>query len=755
MTDLRSFAAGMTAAPAPADLAFDDLARLAAILCEAPIGYVALLDSTQQWILGAEGMQAGALNCPREHAFCDETLANDALTEIEDLSRHPRFRDHPLVQGEQALRFYAGMPVKSDTGEALGTVCVLDRVPRRLTEAQRDGLTRLAARVTAELELRRQGAELRAATAKLAESESALRGMNESLATDYGRALDSMADGVLTIGPDAGVMTVNPAAARMLDLDPKAAIGESLAMLLHEREGTDEFIDAVLAPLHGEGGQRRTVPFPGERRLNVEATLWRVQQGPHAGRPAITAVFSDVTETERLQAEIAAQYTRLQDAYLKLEESAVRAARTSRRIALMRTGAIGLAFLAVFGIAAWTWRSSADGPDFSQELPGGVLTLTATAQPVSARIAVVGVLEPGANVSVVAPFDGTVRERMFRYGGAVTRGDVLLRMDRGEVETRLREARAAEIRARQKVDELKNWAQGFEVARARRTLAGAELETSNLRARVGQSAMLLGRGIIPAEEHRNLLQQQRNQELQLQAAQQDLAATMARGDELNLRTAELEFANAETKLHEVEADLRNAEVRAPVSGVVLTPPEQPGAGGQRAPTIEVGSRVNRGQAMFSLGDLASFLVRGQVDEIDVNSVRPGQAVTVTGDAFGGEVLTGRVASVAAQASSEQGGGLGRGMPAFAVSVAITDLTEAQRARLAVGMSASLAIITHQRDDAVVLPPQAVRDEDGNRVVRVREGARVVSRPVTLGISTPDGVEIRSGVSPGDVVVLRE
>lgn len=741
MTDLQSFAAGMTAAPA-----FDDLARLAAIVCEAPIGYVALLDSTQQWILGAEGMQAGALNCPREHAFCDETLASDALTEIEDLSRHPRFGNHPLVQGEQALRFYAGMPVKSEAGEPLGTVCVLDRVPRRLTEAQRDGLARLAARVTAEL-------ELRAATAKLAGSEAVLRGLNETLTTDYGHALDSMADGVLTIGPSAAIMTVNPAAARMLDLDPQQAVGQSLAVALHEREGTDEFIDAVLAPLHGESGQRRTISFPGERRLSVEATVWRVRQGPDAGKPAITAVFSDVTETERLQAEIATQYARLQDAYVKLEESAVRAARTSRRIALMRTGAIGLAFLTVFGVAAWTWYGSGDSPGFSQAMPEGVLTMTATAQPVSSRIAVVGVLEPGANVSVIAPFDGTVRERLFRYGGAVARGDVLLRMDRGEVETRLREARAAEIRARQKVDELKTWAQGFEVARARRTLAGAELETTNLRSRVAQSAMLLGRGIIPAEEHRNLLQQQRNQELQLQAAQQDLAATLARGDELNLRTAELELANAETKLAEVEADLRNAEVLAPVSGVVLTPPEQPGAG-QRAATIEVGSRVSRGQAMFNLGDLAGFLVRGQVDEIDVNSVRPGQAVTVTGDAFAGEVLTGRVASVAAQASAEQGG-LGRGMPSFAVSIAITDLTEAQRARLAVGMSASLSIITHQRDDAVVLPPQAVRDEDGTRVVRVREGLRIVSRPVTLGISTPEGVEIRSGVNPGDVVVLRE
>ena len=714
------------AAAGPAAPGFEDIARLAALLCRAPIAAVILRDQ------GIAAVTGAALTDEPFSAMLGETLA-----EVTDLAADPRFAGHVLVTGEQALRFAAIAPLPLGRGAVL----VLDRAPRRLSEAEREGLGHLATRAAAELES--------------AEREAARRGRAESLALDYRRALDVMSDGVLAIGPDARVMTVNPAAARMLGIDAEAAIGQSLALLLSERDGTDDFIDAVLAPLQEEEAPqgRRVLDFPGERRLSVEATSWRVQTGPHAGRPAITAVFTDVTETERLQAELASQFTQLQDAFLKLEDSAARSARIARRIAALRIAAVSAAFLGVFGVAAWTWFSPSGPEEFTAGGAGGTITMTATAQPVSARIAVVGVLEPGANVSVVAPYDGTVRERLFRYGGAVTQGEVLLRMDRGDVETRLREARAAEIRARQRVEELRGWANGFEVARARRQLAAAELETTNLRARVQQSQMLLSRGIIPAEEHRNLIQQQRNQELQLQAAQQDLAATMERGSELHLRTAELEMANAETRVRELETDLGNAEVRAPVSGVVLMPPERQGGQG-RAETIEVGSRVSRGQTMFGIGDLAGFLVRGQVDEIDVNQVRPGQSVTVTGDAFAGEVLSGRVASVAAQASADQGG-MGRGMPNFAVSIAITDLTPEQRARLAVGMSASLAIITHEREDAVVLPPNAIRDEGGQRVVRVREGGRVVSRPVTLGISTPEGVEIREGLSPGDVIVLRE
>ncbi len=711
---------------------FEDIARLAALLCAAPMACVAVRDAAGRRIVAASGLPADAM---ADEPF--SAAAATALTEIADLTADPRFAAHPLVAGAAGLRFVAMAPLPAGRGAVL----VLDRTPRRLGEREREGLERLAARAAAELDL--------------AEREAARSGLQESLSLDYRRALDVMTDGVLAIGPDARVMTVNPAAARILGIDAEEAMGQSLALLLSERDGTDDFIDAVLAPLQEEEAPqgRRVLDFPGERRLSVEATSWRVQSGPFAGRPAITAVFADVTENERLQAELAAQYTQLQDAFLKLETSATRAARIARRIAALRIAAVAAAFLGVFGVAAWTWFSPTGANELAPGGAGGAVTMTATAQPVSARIAVVGVLEPGANVSVVAPYDGTVRERLFRYGGAVQQGDVLLRMDRGEVETRLREARAAEIRARQRVEELRSWANGFEVARARRQVSAAELETSNLRARLQQSQMLLSRGIIPAEEHRNLIQQQRNQELQLQAAQQDLAATLDRGGELHLRTAELELANAETRLREIETDLGNAEVRAPVSGVVLLPPER-GAGQGRADTVEVGSRLSRGQTMFGIGDLAGFLVRGQVDEIDVNQVRPGQAVTVTGDAFAGEVLTGRVASVAAQASSDASG-MGRGMPNFAVSIAITDLTPEQRARLAVGMSASLAIITHEREDAVVLPPYAVRDEGGARVVRVREGGRVVSRPVTLGISTPEGIEIREGISPGDVVVLRD
>jgi multidrug efflux pump subunit AcrA (membrane-fusion protein)/GAF domain-containing protein len=737
------------------EAAFDDLARLAARLCGAPIGYVALLDTARQWLKGVEGIAEASLACPRDAAFCDETLANDRLTVIEDLSAHPRFASHKLVAGPDGMRFYAGQPLRTEDGHVLGTICVLDRRPRTLDAAQREGLASLATHVVDELELRRQSADLASARARLMESEARLAETHDLLSLDYATALDAMDGGVLTLGADGRITTLNRAGAEMLGLDAEAARGSTLAEILADIEGADAFVDAVLAPLAGDEAPGEPIEL-GARRVQLRSHAWTVRLGPMAGKRAVTAAFTDVTETVRLQAELAEQVTKLQDAYLRLERANATETRWNRRVANLRLAAIAAAVIVALGAAGWTWYGARDTGFASADaaLPGGVVTITAQPQPVSARIAVVGVLEPGANVSVVGPFDGTVGERLFRYGGRVERGEVLLRMDRGEVETRLREARAAEIRARQRVEELRGWATGFEVARARRQVAAAEFELGNLRTRISQSAMLLGRGLIPADEHRTLLQQQRNQELQLQSAQQDLQATLQRGDEQNLRTAELELANAETRAREIENDLRNSEVRAPVSGVILLPPERQG---QRAETIEAGSRVSRGQAMFTIGDLESFVVRGQVDEIDVNRVRPGQAVTVTGDAFPDTTLRGQVVSVASQAGGDTpgGGGFGRGMPSFGVSVAIRDLTPEQRRMLAVGMSASLSIIVHERADAVVLPAAAIRTEDGRRVVRVRDGVRTVSRPVELGITTPEGVEIRGGVAAGEVVVVRE
>jgi multidrug efflux pump subunit AcrA (membrane-fusion protein) len=169
--------------------------------------------------------------------------------------------------------------------------------------------------------------------------------------------------------------------------------------------------------------------------------------------------------------------------------------------------------------------------------------------------------------------------------------------------------------------------------------------------------------------------------------------------------------------------------------------------------IEVGSRVSRGQTVVVIGDLENYSVKANVDEIDVAKVRVGQAVRVTGDAFDGMVLNGKITSVAGQASGDNS--TRTGLPTFPVTVQIADVTPEQRAKIYIGMSANLSIIADENDDAIVVPLNALHEEDGKRTVNVRVGAVVKAVPVSLGLSTPDGVEIRSGLKSGDVVMLTE
>lgn len=123
--------------------AYDDIARLASMLCGAPIALVSLIDRDRQWFKAREGLDlAGGA---RSEAFCDHAIREpDRLMEVADATRDSRFAGNPFVTGDSAIRFYAGMPLVTPSGAAIGTVCVLDREPRTLDARQRDALASLA-----------------------------------------------------------------------------------------------------------------------------------------------------------------------------------------------------------------------------------------------------------------------------------------------------------------------------------------------------------------------------------------------------------------------------------------------------------------------------------------------------------------------------------------------------------------------------------------------------------------------------------
>lgn len=151
--------------------AFDDLTLLASQLCGTPIALITLVDADRQWFKSRVGVTVTETS--RSIAFCSYAIQQRGLYVVPDARDNEQFRDNPLVTGEPHIRFYAGAPLITPDGHALGTLCVIDSVSRTLTEEQKDALEALRRQAEAQLELRRNLVELKHALSERDRAEAA------------------------------------------------------------------------------------------------------------------------------------------------------------------------------------------------------------------------------------------------------------------------------------------------------------------------------------------------------------------------------------------------------------------------------------------------------------------------------------------------------------------------------------------------------------------------------------------------------
>src|SRR5205085_10575872 len=137
---------------------FDDLTELAARICEAPIAMITLVDEDRQWFKSKVGVSVNETS--RDISFCSHAIGQSDLFIIPDATQDERFADNPLVTSDPKIRFYAGAPLITPDGYALGTLCVIDKVPRELRVDQKSALRVLARHVMTQLELRRRSHQL-------------------------------------------------------------------------------------------------------------------------------------------------------------------------------------------------------------------------------------------------------------------------------------------------------------------------------------------------------------------------------------------------------------------------------------------------------------------------------------------------------------------------------------------------------------------------------------------------------------------
>jgi PAS domain S-box-containing protein len=256
----------------PLEEEFQDMVKLAAERCNAPIALVSIVAKDKQWFKAKVGLDIR--ETPLAESICRYTIMQHGVLVIPDISKDSRFLNHPLTNGENPVRFYAGATLETPEGLPIGAMCILDNKPRQLTEKEEFTLKALARQVMIQLELRRQLKVKNKGEAKLRESE-----------LSYRRLFEAAQDGILILDLETGcIADVNPYLVNLLGFSHSEMVGKTVGEMspfrdvvsnqaILERLQKERYVRYEDLPLETKDGRHIAVEFVsnvyqvGEKRV--------------------------------------------------------------------------------------------------------------------------------------------------------------------------------------------------------------------------------------------------------------------------------------------------------------------------------------------------------------------------------------------------------------------------------------------------------------------------------------------------------
>jgi PAS domain S-box-containing protein len=216
------------------ETAFTSMVELAAYICQTPIAAISLIDEHRQWFKAIVGIDA--TETPRDIAFCAHTILQDIMI-VPDATKDERFFDNPFVSMESGIRFYAGVTLVTPDGYHLGTLCVIDTVPRELSTEQLDAIKTLTSNIVAHLDLRLSHQQIRHYVDDL-----------QLAATIF----ESSSEAMIVSDANNRIITVNPAFTTLTGYTYEEVVGKNPSLLKSGKQ-SPEFYRQMWTELNSQG----------------------------------------------------------------------------------------------------------------------------------------------------------------------------------------------------------------------------------------------------------------------------------------------------------------------------------------------------------------------------------------------------------------------------------------------------------------------------------------------------------------------
>ncbi|MCY4050849.1 MAG: efflux RND transporter periplasmic adaptor subunit [Gammaproteobacteria bacterium] len=591
----------------------------------------------------------------------------------------------------------------------------------------------------------------------------------------YHEVLESMVDGVMVIDFNGVFELVNEAFCQTFELDRNNLIGRTFGEVFLTVEGYDDFAQIVLDATLDEGTSERQMVnvYVGDTAKSIAVTTSYISEfrGGLRERIAIVVVFTDVTKVREFREQelqfakqIEKQHNALQKAYQDIESQKdtlslmLKKRRTTRFISIL---AASLLFIGAGGYYLGNFGSiniqpvedliaSFQEPD--EPIPAPIeepeinIHVVST-RPIDSTITLRGFLAPGNREGVIGPFNSNISKVFTDFGRQVKAGDPLVELSTDEIAIELRQAEVDYIKKLERLEELRNWEDSKEMANAQRRLQSAKLSLSNAKRKFDRTNFLFGEGIISTSEFEDGKQQYESQLLDFESAEDEFKSVKEQSNEETIRVAQLETENSKSRLDEIRDKMSKSTVIAPISGLVQR------AGDNKGDALTTGQKLSAGDLLLSIANFDRIVVDTTVDEVDVNRIEPNQTAWISGPAFPEDRIEGQVTHVASNTQSRSFGGRS---PQFQISVELVELNAAQRERLRAGMSAHVTIVIYSNPEAIMIPINSVQIlGDGPQVEVVDASGNIEIRRVETGLTSQNSVEILSGLSVGEQIVIPE